>query len=146
NGVLMRPYIVDEILDENGQTVEKTRPTRIRRAIKPDTIEKLMPAFEGVVTEDGTAEFARIEGIAIGGKTGTAQKYIDGRYRTRYRATFIGFYPTTEPQYVVMVLIDEPRTSIYGGYISGPIFRRITSRIMGLDDNLQQNIVEPVEN
>lgn len=146
NGVLMRPYIVDEILDENGQTVEKTRPVRIRRAIKPDTIEKLMPAFEGVVTEDGTAEFARIEGIAIGGKTGTAQKYIDGRYRTRYRATFIGFYPTTEPQYVVIVLIDEPRTSIYGGYISGPIFRRITSRIMGLDDNLQQNIVEPVEN
>jgi cell division protein FtsI/penicillin-binding protein 2 len=144
-GVLMRPYIVDEVLDENGNTIKKTSPTRIRRAIKPETIQQLMPAFEGVVTEDGTAEFARIEGIAIGGKTGTAQKYIDGRYRTRYRASFIGFYPTTEPQYVVLVLIDEPRTSIYGGYISGPIFRRITSRIMGLDDNLQQNIVEQVE-
>lgn len=145
NGMLMRPYIVEEILDENGVSIKKTSPTRIRRAIKPETIKQLMPAFEGVVTEDGTAEFARIEGIAIGGKTGTAQKYIDGRYRTRYRASFIGFYPTTEPQYVVMVLIDEPRTSIYGGYISGPIFRRITSRIMGLDSNLQQNIVEQVE-
>lgn len=145
NGELMRPYVVDEILDEGGNVVQKTTPTRIRKAIKPETIRQLMPAFEGVVTEDGTAEFARIEGIAIGGKTGTAQKFIDGRYRTRYRASFIGFYPTTKPQYVVMVLIDEPRTSIYGGYVSGPIFRRITSRIMGLDNSLQQNIVESVE-
>jgi len=146
NGYLMRPYIVDEIIDERGQVVQKTRPTRIRRTIKPETIATLMPAFEGVVTENGTAEFARIEGIAIGGKTGTAQKYIDGQYRTRYRASFIGFYPTSEPRYVVMVLLDEPRTSIYGGYISGPIFRQITSRIMGLDENIQRDIVEPVFN
>lgn len=144
DGYLMRPYIVDEIIDERGNTIEKNRPTRIRRAIKPETIRTLMPAFEGVVTEDGTAEFARIDGIAIGGKTGTAQKYIDGQYRTRYRASFIGFYPTTEPRYVVMVLIDEPRTSIYGGFISGPIFRRITSRIMGMDENMQRETVEGV--
>ncbi len=142
NGVLMRPYIVDEIIDDQGNVVEKTKPTQIRRAIKSNTITELMPAFEGVVTEDGTAEFARIEGIAIGGKTGTAQKYIDGQYRSRYRASFIGFYPTTEPRYVVMVLLDEPRTSIYGGYVSGPIFRQITSRIMGMDENLQRDIIE----
>ncbi len=144
DGYLMRPYIVDEIIDEYGNVVEKTQPTRIRRAIKPETIQTLMPAFEGVVTEDGTAEFARIEGIAIGGKTGTAQKYIDGQYRARYRASFIGFYPTTQPRYVVMVLLDEPRTSIYGGYVSGPVFRQITSRIMSLDENMQRDIVEPV--
>lgn len=144
-GNLMRPYIVDEILDEYGNTVQKTRPTTIRRAIRPETIRKLMPAFEGVVTEDGTAEFARIEGITIGGKTGTAQKFIDGRYQTRYRASFIGFYPTDEPHYVVMVLLDEPRTSIYGGFVSGPIFRQITSRIMGLDENLQKEIVEEID-
>ena len=143
-GYLMRPYIVDEIIDEYGNVLEKTQPTRIRRAIKPETIQTLMPAFEGVVTEDGTAEFARIEGIAIGGKTGTAQKYIDGQYRARYRASFIGFYPTTQPRYVVMVLLDEPKSSIYGGYVSGPIFRQITSRIMSLDENIQRDIVEPV--
>jgi cell division protein FtsI/penicillin-binding protein 2 len=144
NGVLMRPYVVDEILDENGNIIKKHKPTVIRRAISQETVRNLMPIFEGVVTEDGTAEFARIEGIAIGGKTGTAQKYIDGRYQARYRASFIGFYPTNEPQYVVMVMIDEPRTSIYGGYISGPIFRRITSRIMGMDENLQKEIVDEV--
>jgi cell division protein FtsI (penicillin-binding protein 3) len=144
DGYLMRPYIVDEVIDEYGDVIEKTQPTRIRRAIKSETIQTLMPAFEGVVTEDGTAEFARIEGIAIGGKTGTAQKYIDGQYRARYRASFIGFYPTTQPRYVVMVILDEPRTSIYGGYVSGPIFRQITSRIMSLDENMQRDIVEPV--
>ena len=144
NGVLMRPYIVDEIIDDKGDIIEKTKPSQIRRAIKPNTIKELMPAFEGVVTEDGTAEFARIEGIAIGGKTGTAQKYIDGQYRARYRASFIGFYPTTEPRYVVMVLLDEPRSSIYGGYVSGPIFRQITSRIMGMDENIQRDISEAV--
>jgi cell division protein FtsI/penicillin-binding protein 2 len=144
DGYLMRPYIVDEVIDERGNVIEKTRPTRIRRAIKPETIQTLLPAFEGVVTEDGTAEFARIEGIAIGGKTGTAQKYIDGQYRARYRASFIGFYPTTQPRYVVLVLLDEPRSSIYGGYVSGPIFRQITSRIMSLDENMQRDVVEPV--
>lgn len=144
NGNLMKPYIVEEIRDEHGRTIQKTKPTRIRRAIKPETIQKLMPAFEGVVTEDGTAEFARIEGITIGGKTGTAQKFIDGRYQARYRASFVGFYPTNDPRYVVLVLIDEPRTSIYGGFISGPIFRRITTRIMGKDEYLQKDIVDPV--
>jgi len=145
NGNLMRPYIVDEVHDEFGNIIQKTRPITIRRAIRPETIRKLMPAFEGVVTEDGTAQFASIEGITIGGKTGTAQKFIDGRYQTRYRASFIGFYPTDEPRYVVMVLLDEPRTSIYGGFVSGPIFRQITSRIMGLDEHLQREIVDVVE-
>jgi len=145
NGRLMRPYIVDEILDASGNVVEKQDPVTIRTAIQPETIAALMPAFEGVVTEDGTAQFASIEGITIGGKTGTAQKFIDGSYQTRYRASFIGFYPTDEPRYVVMVLLDEPRTSIFGGFVSGPIFRQITSRIMGLDEHLQREIVEEID-
>jgi cell division protein FtsI/penicillin-binding protein 2 len=144
NGTLMKPFIVDEILNERGETIQKSRPVAIRRAIKPETIRILMPAFEGVVTEDGTAVFARIEGITVGGKTGTAQKFIDGMYRNRYRASFVGFYPSNDPHYVVLVMLDEPRTSIYGGFTSGPIFRQITSRIMGLDENLQKDVVEQV--
>lgn len=144
NGNLMRPYLVEAVIDERGQVVQQTRPTTIRRAIRPETIRKLMPAFEGVVTEDGTAQFASIEGISVGGKTGTAQKFIDGQYRNRYRASFVGFYPTEEPRYVVLVLLDEPRTSIFGGFVSGPIFRQIASRIMGLDEYLQRDIVDEV--
>ncbi len=143
-GVLMRPYLVEEVLDENGNVVQRTRPNRVRQVVRPETIRELTPVFEGVLTENGTAEFASVEGVRIAGKTGTAQKFVDGRYRTRYRATFVGFYPTDDPKYVCLVLLDEPRTSIYGGYVSGPIFRNITSRMMGLDERLRRDpVVDP---
>lgn len=139
-GDLMRPYIVEKIIDENGRTVKETRPHVLRQAIHPKTIETLMPVFEGVISDSGTAQYASIAGIPIAGKTGTAQKYIDGRYRTRYRASFVGFYPTDDPRYVCLILLDEPKTSIYGGYVAGPVFRNISRRIIGLDHELHRSI------
>jgi cell division protein FtsI/penicillin-binding protein 2 len=139
-GNLMRPYIVEKIIDENGRTVDQTKPHILRQAINPKTIQTLMPVFEGVISDSGTAQYASISGIPIAGKTGTAQKYIDGRYRTRYRASFVGFYPTNDPRYVVLILLDEPKTSIYGGYVAGPVFRNISRRIIGLDHELHRSI------
>lgn len=141
DGKLMRPYVVDEVIDERGNVVEKTRPHVVRSVVRPRTITDLSPIFESVLTEQGTAEFARVEGVQIAGKTGTAQKYIDGRYRTRYRASFVGFYPVDDPKYVCFVLMDEPRTSIYGGVVSGPVFRNITQRILALDERLHREVV-----
>jgi cell division protein FtsI (penicillin-binding protein 3) len=142
-GRLMRPYVVDEVIDERGNVIQKTRPYVVRTPIKPSTIESLYPIFESVLTEQGTAEFARVEGVGIAGKTGTAQKFVDGRYQTRYRATFVGFYPTDDPKYVCLVLMDEPRTSIYGGVVSGPVFKNITQRILALDERLHRETVIP---
>jgi cell division protein FtsI/penicillin-binding protein 2 len=142
-GRLMRPYVVDEVIDERGNIIRKTKPYVVRTPIKPSTIETLYPIFESVLTEQGTAEFARVEGVAIAGKTGTAQKFVDGRYQTRYRATFVGFYPTDDPKYVCLVLMDEPRTSIYGGVVSGPVFKNITQRILALDGRLHRETVIP---
>ncbi len=136
-GVITRPYIVDRVLDEQGQTVHRNRPENVRRAIKPATIEQLGPVFESVVTDSGTASYARVEGFRIAGKTGTAQKYIDGRYQTQYLASFAGYFPAEDPQYVCLVLIDEPRLSYYGGFIAGPVFRNVALRLIGLDDGLQ---------
>jgi cell division protein FtsI (penicillin-binding protein 3) len=144
DGKLMRPYVVDEVIDERGNVVEKTRPHVVRSVVRPRTITDLSPIFESVLTEQGTAEFARVEGVQIAGKTGTAQKYIEGRYRTRYRASFVGFYPVDDPKYVCFVLMDEPRTSIYGGVVSGPVFRNITQRILALDERLhREEVVHP---
>lgn len=140
-GRLMRPYVVDEVIDEKGRILEKTRPHVIRTAVRSSTLKNLYPIFESVLTEQGTADFARVDGVAIAGKTGTAQKYINGRYQARYRATFVGFYPTDDPKYVALVLLDEPRTSIYGGVVSGPIFRNITQRILALDSRLRRETV-----
>ncbi|MFO8030369.1 MAG: penicillin-binding transpeptidase domain-containing protein [Cyclonatronaceae bacterium] len=136
DGVIMRPYVVDHVLDERGRTVHQNRPEPIRRAIRPETIEKLRPVFESVVSDSGTAGYARIDGFRIAGKTGTAQKFIEGRYRTRYLASFAGFFPSDNPRYVCLVMIDEPRLSYYGGFIAGPVFRNVTRRLIGLDDKL----------
>jgi len=136
DGVIMRPHVVDRVLDERGRVVHQNRPESIRRAIRPETIEKLRPVFESVVSDSGTAAYARIDGFSIAGKTGTAQKFIDGRYRARYIASFAGFFPSENPRYVTLVMIDEPRLSYYGGFIAGPVFRNIALRLVGLDDEL----------
>ncbi|MEX1120675.1 MAG: penicillin-binding transpeptidase domain-containing protein [Balneolales bacterium] len=137
DGVLMQPYILQKVIDENGRIRSEHSPKAVRRVIKPETIERLMPVFEAVVADSGTASYAQVEGLSIAGKTGTAQKYINGQYRSRYRASFVGLYPTDDPSYVCLILLDEPKTSYYGGYTAGPIFREITKRIIGLDDELQ---------
>jgi len=135
-GVLMKPYVVNEIRDEFGNIKKKTRPESVRRIAKKSTIDKLMPVFEKAVSDSGTAGWASVEGLRIAGKTGTAQKYIDGRYQARYRASFVGFFPVEDPEYVILVMLDEPRTSIYGGFTAGSIFKEIATRISGLDNNI----------
>ncbi len=136
DGVMMRPFVVDKVMDERGRVIHQNRPETVRRAIKPETIELLRPVFESVVSDSGTAGFARIDGFRVAGKTGTAQKYIDGRYRASYLASFAGFFPADDPRYVCLVMIDEPRLSYYGGFISGPVFRNVALRLIGLDDRL----------
>lgn len=136
DGVIMRPYVVDRVVDESGRVVKKQRPETVRRAIKTETVKQLEPVFESVVTDSGTAGYARIDGLRIAGKTGTAQKFLEGRYQARYMATFAGYFPAEDPKYVALVMIDEPRLSFYGGFIAGPVFRNIALRLIGLDDGL----------
>jgi len=110
----------------------------VRRIAKKETIEKLRPVFESVVTDSGTAGWAAVEGMKIAGKTGTAQKFVDGRYTNDYRASFAGFFPAEDPKYVMVVLLDEPRTSFYGGFTAGSIFKEIATRIAGLDSDVRR--------
>jgi cell division protein FtsI/penicillin-binding protein 2 len=138
-GKMMRPFVVERVTDELGNTIQHTRPNLVRRIARPQTIEKLMPVFEAVVSDSGTAGWAAVDGLRIAGKTGTAQKFIDGRYQTAYRASFAGFFPVEDPKYVMLVILDEPRTSIYGGFTAGSIFREIAVRIAGLDRDLHQS-------
>lgn len=140
-GMMMRPYVVDSITDELGNVIEQTRPNQVRRIAKPETIEKLLPVFENVVTDSGTAGWASVEGLRIAGKTGTAQKLVDGRYQALYRASFAGFFPADDPKYVMLVILDEPRTSIYGGFTAGSIFREMATRIAGLDEDIHRDIL-----
>lgn len=138
-GDLMQPYVVKSISNEMGETIERTEPHVIRKIAKESTINKLKPVFEKVVSDSGTAGWASIEGLRIAGKTGTAQKYIDGQYRAKYSASFVGFFPVDEPEYIILVLLDEPRTSIYGGFTAGSIFKEIAKRVSSLGNTIDRS-------
>ena len=141
-GDLMRPYLVKKITNSNGQVVEQFQPTRIRRVAKATTLDKLYPVFESVVSDSGTGDLAQIPGLRIAGKTGTAKKVVNGMYSNRYRGSFVGFFPVDAPQYVLYIMLDEPKPVGYGGYTAGPIFKQVALRIAGLDQDLQQQLVQ----
>ena len=127
-GLLVRPYVVAERRTLTGEVVWRARPDSIRRAFRRETARRLLPVFERVVNE-GTGRAAQIEGLPVAGKTGTASKVVNGRYRPgAYRASFVGFFPADDPQVALIVVLDEPRRSIYGGEVAAPIFRRIAER------------------
>ena len=126
-GQLMRPYVVRRVVASDGSIVRENQPEVVGRPISPATARVVTGLLRGVV-EGGTGTQARIAGVAVAGKTGTAQK-VDaktGRYSARDRmSSFIGFLPADAPRFVILVVIDSPRNATYGGLVAAPVFRRI---------------------
>jgi cell division protein FtsI (penicillin-binding protein 3) len=129
-GVLMKPFVISRVLDQNHQVVEETHPQAVRRVISKTTAQTLTRFFEGVV-DHGTGTAARVSGLRIAGKTGTSRKMADGHYdQSSHIASFVGFFPADEPKVVCLVMLDSPREGGYtGGYASAPIFRGIAQKI-----------------
>jgi cell division protein FtsI (penicillin-binding protein 3) len=131
-GLLMEPYLVDRIVDENGDVVVKSSPKIIRRVISPDTARTVTEMMEGVVAS-GTGMYARVSGIDVAGKTGTAEVYDTATRtysKTDYTASFIGFLPAKSPRLIILVVLENPHTSIYGGDVAAPVFKRIAGNLM----------------
>ncbi len=139
-GKLVRPYVVERVTNERFNDVSRHRVTTIRDICDPATLQTLLPVFEYAVSEEGTGRNASVVGMSVAGKTGTAQKFADGSYQSRYRSSFVGFYPSRNPRYVTIVVLDEPRTNIYGGEVAAPVFRSIANRLLGLDEELQHRV------
>jgi len=128
-GYRVRPSLVDRVIDEKGDLVRVCRPERVR-LMSPQTAEAVSTAFEGVVLR-GTGKRAALEGYRAAGKTGTAQKIVDGRYSpNKYVASFIGFAPLPHPRLTILVQIDEPRKGHYGGDVCAPFFQRIAQEAL----------------
>jgi cell division protein FtsI (penicillin-binding protein 3) len=124
-GKLMRPYVVRRIIAPDGAVLRENRPEVVRQLISPRTAAVVTGLLQGVV-EGGTGTQARIDGIPVAGKTGTAQKVEAGRYSARDRmSSFIGFVPANAPRFVILVVIDSPKTVTYGGIVAAPVFRKI---------------------
>ena len=135
-GYLYRPYIVDHIVNASGEIEKAAQPLMVRQVVSKEVSAKLKE-FMYAVVEDGTGKNARVKGLMVGGKTGTARKMNPKtkRYSTsKYTASFIGFAPFDHPQYVLAVIMDEPKSSHYGGSTAAPVFSKIMQRIIYLDE------------
>jgi membrane peptidoglycan carboxypeptidase len=124
-GELIQPRVVRAVV-KDGVRLPVPRKV-LGRAISKDTAARLTPMLEGVVT-DGTGKQAAIEDYTIAGKTGTAKKLVNGSYRghSNYNVSFVGFAPSRQPKFTIIVVVDSPRgVPAYGGTVAAPIFNRI---------------------
>lgn len=126
------PHLVKRIYAEDGYVVSKTEPTLKSRPISEKASQILAEMLEGVV-RDGSGKKTYIEGYRIGGKTGTAQKYENGRIAAgKYVSSFVGFFPVENPKYLALVIIDEPQGAYYGSVVAAPCAREIFEGIIAL--------------
>jgi cell division protein FtsI (penicillin-binding protein 3) len=129
-GVLWRPRVARELVSPEGAVVKSFEPLKVRQVISAETSRQVVETLVHVV-EEGTGKAAAIAGYAVGGKTGTAQKY-DPQTKTysshKYLASFIGVAPARDPRLVVLVMIDEPKGAIYGGSVAAPVFQKVVQR------------------
>ncbi|WP_232698379.1 stage V sporulation protein D [Brevibacillus daliensis] len=125
-GKLMKPYSAKEWRDSvTHDVVGRTEPVEIRKVISEETSKKVRESLESVVAR-GTGHNAYIEGYRVGGKTGTAQKSVNGRYLSNeYIVSFIGFAPADDPQILVYVAVDNPKAQAFGGTIAAPVVKNI---------------------
>ena len=137
-GFLMKPLLVKQIIDSNGKSIYKESPEVLRKVSKPKVMKQLTKMLTRVV-ETGTGTSAHLPGWSIAGKTGTAEKFIDGEYsKTKYISNFAGFFPSDNPQIVGVVVINEPKYGFHwGGIGAAPVFRRVVKRIINMDDSIQ---------
>jgi cell division protein FtsI (penicillin-binding protein 3) len=149
-GILMAPRIVREVRSSENVLLGRTEPERIRRVVSERTASILTDAFKGVVVR-GTAQEALSPGISIAGKTGTAKRYVNGRYQTGdYVASFAAWFPADDPQVVGLVMIENPRhRSYYGGFVAAPVLRAVAERILQVSPHIGAppvNVASTVEN
>jgi len=124
-GNLMKPQIVKEIRDVDGNLLETVEPELIRKVISQSTSDSVMSVLETVVSA-GTGRTAFIDGYRVGGKTGTAQKVVPGvgYSETEFILSFMGVAPVNDPQVVCLVVVDYPKGELMtGGAVCGPIFQ-----------------------
>jgi penicillin-binding protein A len=123
-GMVVRPYLVQKITAPDGSTIRNTKPRNVRRAIKPETAA-ILTRMMTAVTEGGTGGAARIPGVRVAGKTGTAETGL----KNVYTAWFISFAPADNPQVAVAVVLEKQLNG-FGGAVSAPIAQQIMRALL----------------
>ncbi len=152
-GILMKPQVVKQIVskeepvfvDDNGASVLPFEPTQKRRVLSKQTAQTMAKLLTGVVSPDGTANGAAIEGFEVAGKTGTSQKIIDGQYSSSHHVgSFSGFFPASRPRVAITVIVDDAQLKgriAYGSTVAVPSFKAISEQLI---QYLGINPIEPI--
>lgn len=149
-GKLLKPTLVKEIRDKDGNLIDRHQPEVIRTPISYQTASEVLSIMESVVNSGGGSR-SKIEGYRVAGKSGTAQKVIDGKYQVgAYIGSFVGVAPVEDPELVVLCVVDEPRGGLYyGGSTAAPVVKEILEyslRYFGINpDNTQNKGVSKIE-
>jgi cell division protein FtsI (penicillin-binding protein 3) len=128
---LARSYLIyardGDIIPLSFQKISE--PPLGQQVISPRTARQMRAMLESVVSPEGTASRAQVPGYRVGGKTGTAQKLVNGRYsHTKYIGNFVGIAPMSAPRFVIAVMIDEPGTAAHtGGLVAAPTFSALAA-------------------
>ena len=132
-GSLMKPLIVERVTDEKGETLQVFNPEVVRKVVSEGVARQVTALLKGTTEKGGTGEGAIPVGYEVAGKTGTAQK-ADGRLggyaEDRYVSGFMGFGPVEDPRMVLLVVIDEPQGTTYGGVVAAPVFKAIMENVL----------------
>ena len=144
-GTLYKPYLVEKITDGEGIVIRRNTPTVVKKVIS----EKVSESMRSILTDTvdkGTGKRARIEGYAVGGKTGTAQVSggKTGYIRNEYLSSFIGFFPADKPKYVIMAMFMRPQSEIqsnrFGGVVAAPVVGNVIRRIIKEEEGFAKDI------
>ncbi len=131
-GTLMQPHLIDRIEYTGGKVEKLSKPVKIRRVIKPETSQTMIKVLQSVV-EAGSGKRAQIKGYNVAGKTGTAEKLgKDGYGKRSHVVSFCGFAPATNPQFTVLVILDNPEKYSFGSTAAAPVFHDIMERLLAL--------------
>ena len=129
-GKRMEPRLIKAVVDRDNRVVMQFLPRVVCQVVRPEVAKQVTEALRGVVSDEGTAGEAQVPGFEVAGKTGTAQKYTPQGYVNKYRASFIGYLPAQKPEFVVSILVDDPKgKKYYGGQVAGPAFREIAKHV-----------------
>lgn len=130
-GVLMRPYVVREIRDADGCILMRQEPLILSKPIRPETAELMLKILARVTEEGGTGRRGAVPGYKVGGKTGTAQKPVQGGYSDLLNmSSFVGVIPGEDPELAIIVVLDEPKLTRTGGAAAAPVFAAIATEIV----------------
>ena len=153
DGNLMQPRLVKAYTDNKGNITEEVEPVKVRQVISKETSAQMREIMESVVTEGG-GKIAYLPGYRLGGKTGTAQKVINGSYaQGKYVCSFVGVAPADDPKIAVLAIVDEPTgVAAFGSQTGGPIIKEVMNnclKYLGVepkytDEEKKENVKEKV--